>query len=80
MYTDRADVAHTVRLVQGKEIAAEDYNLSVSMYVEPEDTREVIDIAALNAEIREIVAREEVLRREIDKIIAEIEDEEGIAL
>ena len=39
-----------------------------------------IDIAALNAEIREIVAREEVLRREIDKIIAEIEDEEGIAL
>lgn len=80
MYTDRADVAHTVRLVQGKEIAAEDYNLSVSTYVEPEDMREVIDIAVLNAEIREIVAREEVLRREIDKIIAEIEDEEGIAL
>ena len=80
MYTDRADVAHTVRRVQGKEIAAEDYNLSVSTYVEPEDTREVIDIVALNAEIREIVAREEVLRREIDKIIAEIEDEEGIAL
>lgn len=80
MYTDRADVAHTVRCVQSKEIAAEDYNLSVSTYVEPEDTREVIDIAALNAEIREIVAKEEVLRREIDKIIAEIEDEEGIAL
>lgn len=80
MYTDRADVAYTVRLVQGKEIAAEDYNLSVSTYVEPEDTREIIDIAALNAEIHEIVAREEVLRREIDKIIAEIEDEEGIAL
>lgn len=80
MYTDRADVAHTVRCVQSKEIAAEDYNLSVSTYVEPEDTREVIDIVALNAEIREIVAREEVLRCEIDKIIAEIEDEEGIAL
>ena len=27
----------------------------------------------LNAEIREIVAREQVLRNEIDKIIAEIE-------
>ena len=80
MYTDRADVAHTVRCVRGEEIAAEDYNLSVSTYVEPEDTREVIDIVALNAEIREIVAKEEVLRREIDKIIAEIEDEEGIAL
>ena len=50
-----------------------DYNLSVSTYVEAEDTREKIDIVKLNAEIREIVAREQVLRDEIDKIIAEIE-------
>ena len=50
-----------------------DYNLSVSTYVETEDTREKIDIVKLNAEIREIVAREQVLRDEIDKIIAEIE-------
>jgi len=47
--------------------------LSVSTYVEAEDTREKIDIVKLNAEIREIVAREQVLRAEIDKIIAEIE-------
>lgn len=79
MYTDRADVAYTVRLVQGKEIAAEDYNLSVSTYVEPEDTREIIDITQLNAELREIVAREAVLRTEIDRIVAEIEGEEGTA-
>ena len=51
----------------------EDYNLSVSTYVEQEDTREVIDITKLNAEIKEIVAREQVLRNKIDKIIAEIE-------
>ena len=49
------------------------YNLSVSSYVEAEDTREKIDIVKLNAEIKEIVAREQVLRDEIDKIIAEIE-------
>ena len=46
---------------------------SVSTYVEAEDTREKIDIVKLNAEIKEIVAREQVLRDEIDKIIAEIE-------
>ena len=56
------------------EIAKQDYNLSVSTYVEQEDTREQIDIVKLNAEIAEIVAREQVLRAEIDKIIAEIED------
>ena len=48
------------------------YNLSVSSYVEQENTREKIDIVKLNAEIKEIVAREEKLRAEIDKIIAEI--------
>ena len=41
--------------------------------MEPEDTREVIDIVKLNAEIEEIVARENVLRAEIQKIIGEIE-------
>lgn len=49
------------------------YNLSVSSYVEQEDTREEIDIAKLNKKIGEIVAREQVLRAEIEKIIAELE-------
>ena len=80
LYTDRVDVEHAVRVAKGSEIAAEDYNLSVSTYVVPEDTREIIDIVQLNAEIRAIVAREAVLRDEIEKIIAEIEEEEGIAL
>ncbi len=54
-------------------VSENNFNLSVSTYVEPEDTREKIDIVKLNTEIREIVAREQVLRDEIDKIIAEIE-------
>ena len=45
----------------------------MSTYVEAEDTREKIDIIKLNAEIEEIVARQQVLREEIAKIIAEIE-------
>ncbi len=56
-----------------KEIAENNYNLSVSTYIEKEDTREKIDIVKLNAEIEENVARQNVLRTEIDKIIAEIE-------
>ena len=75
MFTDRADIAHKVRLVQNSEIAENDYNLSVSTYIEKEDTRQAIDIKALNKEIAEIVAREQVLREEIDKIIKEIEGE-----
>ena len=51
-----------------------DNNLSVSSYIEQEDTREEIDIAKLNKEIEEIVAREQVLRAEIAKIIAELEE------
>lgn len=72
-YTSREDKDYFARLVPYDEIRGNDYNLSVSTYVEAEDTREVIDIAALNAKIEEIVARENVLREEISKIIAEIE-------
>jgi len=72
-YTDRKTVQHFTKLVPNSDIAAQDYNLSVSAYVEQEDKREVVDISVLNAEIEKIVAREDVLRREIAAIIAEIE-------
>lgn len=72
-YTTRADEAHFAHLASYDEIKENDYNLSVSTYVEAEDTREKVDIGKLNAEIAEIVAREQVLREAIDKIIAEIE-------
>ena len=58
---------------EGKEIEENDYNLSVSTYVEKADTREKIDIVELNKEIDEIVASEQVLRDEINKIISGIE-------
>lgn len=69
----RQDTEHFSCLVPNSKITEEDYNLSVSTYVQKEDKREVIDITALNADIKSIVARENVLRREIDAIIAEIE-------
>ncbi|MBT9147744.1 MAG: putative type I restriction enzymeP M protein [Syntrophomonadaceae bacterium] len=72
-YTKQADHDHFAMLVSNTDIAAQDYNLSVSTYVEQKDTREKVDIAVLNAQIEEIVAREQVLRDEITKIIAEIE-------
>jgi len=72
-FRTRENIEHFSRLVPNSEITEQDYNLSVSNYVEQEDTREVIDIARLNAEIEEIVAREQVLREEINKIVAEIE-------
>ncbi len=73
LYTDRADADYTAKVVPNAEIAEQGYNLSVSTYVEQEDKREKVDITALNAEIDRIVAREDVLRREIAAIVAEIE-------
>ena len=73
MFTDRTDIDYKVKLVPNFDIANNDYNLSVSTYVEKQDTKEKVDIVKLNQEIAEIVARENILRAEIDKIIAEIE-------
>jgi type I restriction enzyme M protein len=72
-FRTREDIEHFSRLVPNSEIEEQDYNLSVSTYVEQKDTREVIDITKLNAEIEQIVAREQDLRDEIARIIAEIE-------
>ncbi len=71
-FEKREDVEYFCRAVTSNEIADNEYNLSVSTYVQQEDTREVIDIDKLNAEIAQIVSRENDLRAEIDKIIAEI--------
>lgn len=73
VFADKAEIEHFAYRASYDEVKEQNYNLSVSTYVEQEDTREKIDIVKLNAEIREIVAREQVLREEIDKIVAEIE-------
>lgn len=72
-YANRTEEKHFSHLASYEELVENDYNLSVSTYVEAEDTREKIDITKLNAEIKEIVAREATLRAEIDAIIEEIE-------
>ena len=74
-YTERRDQEHFVKVASNTEIANQEYNLSVSTHVEQKNNREVIDIIKLNAEIEEIVTREQVLRDEIAKVIAEIEVE-----
>lgn len=64
---------YLAKSVSFEEIVNNEYNLAVSSYVEQEDTREVIDIDKLNAEIKQTVANIDRLRAEIDKIVAEIE-------
>ncbi|HOX41792.1 MAG TPA: type I restriction-modification system subunit M, partial [bacterium] len=73
VFDTKDDVEHFAKCVDNDVIAKNDYNLSVSSYVEAKDTREVIDITTLNAEIKTTVAKIDKLRTEIDAIIAEIE-------
>jgi type I restriction enzyme M protein len=75
-FDSKTNVDHFARSVDFDTIAANDYNLSVSNYVETEDTRERVEIAQLNAELKTTVARIDQLRTEIDAIVAEIEGEE----
>ena len=72
-YASRLVSDHFSYLADYNEVEENDYNLSVSTYVEAEDTREKIDIKKLNSKIEEIVARENKLRKSISAIIAEIE-------
>lgn len=73
-FTRREDIPHFARLVHNSAIAENGYNIAVSSYVEQEDTSEIIDITALNAEIARIVARQSELRTAIDAIVADLED------
>ncbi len=72
-YTDRTSVDYAVSVVPYENIVAENYNLSVTTYVEKEDTREKIDIVQLNAKIKDIVNNVNYLRNEVEDIIAELE-------
>lgn len=76
VFDSKANVEHFAQSVPFEKVAANDYNLSVSSYVEAKDNREVVDIAQLNAELKTTVARIDKLRKDIDAIVAEIEGEE----
>ena len=75
VFDSKADVEHFAKSVPCEVIAANDYNLSVNSYVEAKDTREVVNIVQVNAELKTTVARIDQLRKDIDAIVAEIEDE-----
>jgi type I restriction enzyme M protein len=80
VFAGREEIKHFSHLAEYSEITENSYNLSVSTYVEAEDTREKIDIVKLNAEIEEIVAREQLLRDEINNIIVAIEEDTNEAV
>lgn len=73
VFAKHEEIPHFSQLAEYQDIVDNEYNISVSTYVEAKDTREKIDIVKLNEEIREIVAREDQLRAEIERMIAEIE-------
>jgi len=73
VFDSKADVEHFAKSALFEDIVANDYNLSVSSYVEAKDNREVVDISELNAELKITVAKIDRLRRDIDAIVAEIE-------
>ena len=76
IFDKKEDIDYIAKSVDYKSIADNDYNLSVSSYIEVEDTRPKTNIKELNEHIHRIVARENELRAEIDKIVAELEEDE----
>lgn len=79
-FISREDIEHFAKVVPNEVIADKGYNMTVSAYVEAEDKREIVDIAALNAEIARIVARQSDIRNAIDEIVAELEEGGNAAL
>jgi type I restriction enzyme M protein len=75
MFDSKENEAHVAESAPYEKVVANDYNLSVSSYVEAKDNREVIDITDLNAEIKTTVSKIDSLRTEIDTIVAQIEGE-----
>lgn len=73
IFANKENVPHVAEAVDQEQIIEADYNLAVSTYVEPKDTRKVVDIGQLNEELEVVVTKIDKLRREIDSIIAEIE-------
>lgn len=76
VFDSKANEEYFAQSIIFEQIVANDYNLSVSTYVEAEDTREAVDITQLNAKLKTTVAKIDQLRADINAIVAEIEGEE----
>jgi type I restriction enzyme M protein len=77
VFDSKANVDHFAQSIAFEKVAANDYNLSVSSYVEARDEREAVDIKALNAKIASIVMRQAKLRTQIDAIVDDLEGEKA---
>ena len=69
----RADVDYKSKLVNNKDILANECNLSVTSYVEQEDTREKVDIIEVNSTLDNLISEGNTLNEKIAKIIKELE-------
>jgi type I restriction enzyme M protein len=76
VFDSKANVDHFAQSIPSENVAANDYNLSVSSYIEAKDNREVVDIGQLNAKLKSTVAKIDKLRKDIDAIVTEIEGKE----
>lgn len=76
VFDSRSNIDHFAQSISFEKVAANDYNLSVSSYVEAKDAREVVNISQLNAQLKTTVAKIDQLRKDIDAIVAEVEGEE----
>jgi len=74
VFATKEEIKHFSKNTTVEEIRENDYNLSVSSFVEPKDTREKIDINKVNQELKEVVTKIDRLRDEIDRIVGEIGD------
>ena len=72
-FVDRKDKQYFCKLVSNEDILNNDSNLSVSSYVEQEDTREKIDIKAVNKDIVKVVNDVNKLREKVNGFIEEME-------
>ena len=79
VFANKMDIDYLATSVPFEKVAANGYNLSVSSYVEAKNTREIVDIAELNAELKTTVGKIDLLRKDIDAIVAEIEGIEAQA-
>ena len=72
IFGNKGEVQYVATSISNSQIAENDYNLSVSSYVEAEEKKEKIDIVKLNEEVAQTVKRIDALRADIDEIIKEI--------
>ncbi len=72
VFKERKEEQYFSKLVNNEDIMQNDSNLSVSSYVEQEDTREVIDIKVVNATLQTLIAEGNELNAKIDEIVKEL--------